>query len=841
MRRSAPRWLKVIRDLTSNKSRTVLVVLSIAIGVMAVGAVLGAQAIVEQDLPRDFMAIDPAAGFAITVTNFDDDVVDQIEAMEEVGTAEGRRILVAPFQTQSGDWRNLQLSALPDYENIKLNKIVPEEGIYPPPAGTILIERSAFVDNLGFTDIEIGDYIRVKAPNGKERDLQIVGTVHELNQFPPQLIQTAYGYVSFETMEMFNEPKEYNQMLFTISDELSSQYDWLNLSADDRRVLSAEASRVGKLIQDKMEATGASVIFVVSLPPGQMPTQTILDGISWLLLAMGLLSLGLSVFLIVNTLSAILTQQVRQIGIMKSIGAQTSQLTVMYYFLVLIFGLLALAISVPSSALLSGWLARLFASILNFNVREFAFNWNIIFIQAGIALIVPVLAATYPIIRGTRTTVREAISDHTSGGGGQFGTSYVDLFVVGLKTLIPMMKRPAQISLRNTFRRKGRLILTLTSLSLASLIFMSILSIQSSIQTTLDESLGIFQFDIQIRTSREYRIDRLVRQAENNPYVTVAESWGFGGGRRVRPDDTESDNIIFYAPPINAVMVDPVLISGRFLQEGDTNAVVVTNDLLRAEEDLTEENVLGQRLTFNIAGKESEWVVVGVARGAVPAATAWVPQDTYERITNTVGQSQAIFMKIDRSLLTEAASPFGGGSVDGKPTIDEVASQIETEFRDAGFRVEETQTIELANSILTLLFLIPILLLLAMAVVLGFVGGLGLMGTMSINVIERLREIGVMRAIGASDRSVLGIVMLEGLIIGFLSWMIGGLFSFPFSYWLTQLVGEFIFASSLSYIFSWSGVALWLFIVLFLAMLASFIPARNASKVTVREVLSYEG
>ena len=387
--------------------------------------------------------------------------------------------------------------------------------------------------------------------------------------------------------------------------------------------------------------------------------------------------------------------------------------------------------------------------------------------------------------------------------------------------------------------------MTLTSLSLASLIFMSILSIQSSIQTTLTESLGIFQFDIQIRTSRAYRIDRLVRQAENNPYVTVAESWGFGGGRRVRADDTESDNVIFYAPPINAVMIDPVMISGRYLQDGDTNAMVVTNDFLRSETDLSEESVLGERLTFSIAGKESDWVVVGVARGAAPASTVYVPQETYERVTNSVGRSQAVFMKIDRSLLAQAPEGFAAqiaalNSTDTRPTIDDVASQIETEFRNNGFRVEETQTIELANQILTLLFLIPILLLLAMAVVLGIVGGLGLMGTMSINVIERLREIGVMRAIGASDRAVLGIVLLEGVIIGLLSWLIGALLSFPTSYWLTGVVGELIFASTLSYIFSWTGVVLWLFIVMVLAVIASFLPARNASKVTVREVLSYD-
>ena len=466
-----------------------MVVVSIAVGVIAIGMVWGAQGIVGRDLPRDFQAIGPADAFAITFTNFDEEIVDRIERMPEVEKAEGRRIISVPFKVDpdSDDWRNLQLSAADNFETMELNKVAleeemavpPKDGTWPPPEGTIVIERSALSPNLGFTGVELGDSIIVKAPNGKERELQIVGTAHELNQFPPQLAQTAYAYVSFETMELLNEPQEYNQLLFTVSDDFWGQYDFFDLSSEDRTELAAEISRVGELVQKEMESAGATVLFVFAFPPGQLPTQTILDGISILLYVMGALSLLLSVFLIVNTLSAILTQHVRQIGIMKAIGARTNQLTWMYFGMVLIFGLIALIISIPLSVFLAGGLAQLFATILNFNVRGFAFNPLVAVVQAVISLMIPVIAAIIPIYLGTRTTVREAISEQ-GVGKGQFGTSYVDLFVVGLKAIIPMMKRPAQISLRNTFRRKGRLILTLVSLSLASLIFMSILSIQAS-------------------------------------------------------------------------------------------------------------------------------------------------------------------------------------------------------------------------------------------------------------------------------------------------------------------------------------------------------------------------
>ena len=69
--------------------------------------------------------------------------------------------------------------------------------------------------------------------------------------------------------------------------------------------------------------------------------------------------------------------------------------------------------------------------------------------------------------------------------------------------------------------------------------------------------------------------------------------------------------------------------------------------------------------------------------------------------------------------------------------------------------------------------------LILMAVLLGGVGSLGLSTTMGINMMERIREIGVLRAIGASNGAILRIVLLEGLVIAMVSWLIGFVLSFP--------------------------------------------------------------
>jgi putative ABC transport system permease protein len=131
-------------------------------------------------------------------------------------------------------------------------------------------------------------------------------------------------------------------------------------------------------------------------------------------------------------------------------------------------------------------------------------------------------------------------------------------------------------------------------------------------------------------------------------------------------------------------------------------------------------------------------------------------------------------------------------------------------------------------------------MLLAMAALIAAVGAIGLAGTLSINVLERRREIGVMRAIGASNLALRRIVIVEGMLIGLLSWFIGAILALPISYVLSNAVGMAFLRRPLNFEFSWGGIGLWLTVVVVLSGLASFVPAWRASRLTVREVLAYE-
>jgi putative ABC transport system permease protein len=165
---------------------------------------------------------------------------------------------------------------------------------------------------------------------------------------------------------------------------------------------------------------------------------------------------------------------------------------------------------------------------------------------------------------------------------------------------------------------------------------------------------------------------------------------------------------------------------------------------------------------------------------------------------------------------------------------------IEDHLSQAGFRVALVAPAELDKQNIEGLFYIVSALLVIVAIVLAVVGGLGLMGTMSINVLERTREIGVMRAVGAATWSILKIILFEGIFIGAISWLVGTLIAMPLSKLISDMVGQLLFSTPLDYAFSTSGTLLWLIMVMVLGTVASLLPALNAARLTVREVLAYE-
>lgn len=791
-----PRWQKVVRDIVSNKTRTILVVLSIAVGIAALGMVTGSHVVMSHDLPTAYARINPMHGI-IGLSGFDENLVHSIARMPEVAEAEGKSRVGVQVNVGPDQWQDMRIFALGDFDNIRINKLRSMEGVWPPPKRTILVERAS----LAVMNAQIGDTIVLKVRDGEEKAVQIAGLVHDLTEISADFTGLPFAYMSLDTLEWLGYGRDFGRLYLTVAEDASNR---------------THIQNVVDKVQKRLERAGYTVYWNWVPEPGKHEMEQFLTPMLLIFGVLGVLSLLLSCFLVVNIISAILAQQTRQIGVMKTIGARRGQIVRMYLLTTLGFSLLALLIAIPL-----GWLGQrantnFMSDLMNFDVITTGVPPQVLALEIGIGLVVPLLAALYPILRGTQISVREAISEYGLGKG-HFGENWIDRVLEQIHGL----SRPMLISLRNTFRRKGRLLLTLTTLTLASAIFIAVFSVRASLLLTLDDALSYWNYDISLNLNRAYRVDYVEREALTVPGVAAAESWGFWGTRRIRDDGTNSNDLLLIAPQPNSQMIDPVLLAGRWLLPDDENAVVINTDVTKDEPDLT----VGSTLVVDIEGREESWTVVGIVRGVLSGPFLYVNYPYFAKVTRTVGRAGTL------QIITAEHDAVAQ---------EQVARELDQHFAARGITVNSAETTSQTREQVITQFNVIIIILSVMALLLAVVGGLGLMGTMSINVLERRREIGVMRAIGAGNASILAIVVVEGVIIGALSWLLGTALAVPMSRALSEAVGVGFIQAALSYRFSTGGAGGWLAVILCIAAIASLLPARSASQITVREVLAYE-
>jgi len=235
---------------------------------------------------------------------------------------------------------------------------------------------------------------------------------------------------------------------------------------------------------------------------------------------------------------------------------------------------------------------------------------------------------------------------------------------------------------------------------------------------------------------------------------------------------------------------------------------------------------VGDTIPLKINGKEENWGVVGVFKFiGLEGVIGYAPYEYISREQNLANRSFSYRIQIQ----------------DHDRTSQQVmAKDMDAYFRAQGFQVTEAipglSSLDRASESLDIL----ITFLLIMALLTAMVGSMGLAGTMSMNVLERTREIGIMRAIGATDLEIIRMVIVEGILIGMISFGLGIILAIPFTYLLSNIVSDAVFATPIAVVFTPVGYLIWLGLVIILSSLASVLPARNAARLTIREVLAYE-
>ena len=793
-------WRKVWRDLWGNKVRTILVMLSIAVGVFAVGFVSSSFVMILDDMDADYQAANPH-GAILYCAPFDDDILDAVRRMAGVGQAEGRSGITARVQLGPDELVPIEILSIPPVDEIQVDYLRP----HTPGSDLTLGEQEIFIERsvLGVLPIASGDVLKVELADGRVRELQVAAIVHDVTGFPYAFSGQISGFVTPDTMEWLGGSRDYNRLYFTVAENPKDE---------------AHVRVVADEVADRVERSGREVYFTFVFQPGRHFATDITQALGAIMGILGALAVFLSGFLVINTITALLAQHIRQIGVMKAVGGRTGQLVGMYVVLVLSFGLLALIVAAPLSALMAYNVAGGVASFLNFSPGAFRLPLGSLALQAAVALVVPVGAALIPVWSGTRITIREAISDYGLGSG-RFGRGLFDRLLENVRRL----PRPLLISLRNTFRRKARLALTLSTLTLAGAIFIAVINLHAAIDAAITQTFGYILSDVNVSLDRPFRLERVEPLAMRVPEIVRVEGWGGGIAEVLSDDKSTAVEVSILAPPAASTLIDPTMSAGRWLLPEDENGLVIGNHLISERPDLK----VGDEIVIKINDRETTWQIVGIYRmaGNIIPPIVYANYEYLTRIQNEIDRvSNLRIVTVSQDTATQ----------------ERVAKTLEASFREAGIQVSQittgTETVTQQTSTTDIL----VVFLLVMAVLIALVGGLGLMGMMSMNVLERTREIGVMRAIGASDGAIMLLVIVEGMLVGVISWVLGAVLALPISALLANVVGASMFQTPLDFVLSVNGFLLWLGGVLVLAALASFLPARNAARLTIREVLAYE-
>jgi putative ABC transport system permease protein len=696
----------------------------------------------------------------------------------------------------------MYLKATEDWSKIRFQRPKLLEGEWPGRGGVVL-ERTS----MARLPVKTGDTIQVTTASGLQRQLRVTGIVWD--QTVQALAPGAQAYATMETLEYLGLGRHFNYLSYAVADNAGSE---------------EQVRQVGRAIQDQFRLSGRLVAYSGAQDPGKHYLTDYLNAILALLAAMGALSLLLSGFLVVNTVSALLSQQIRFIGMMKAIGARTGQLMGMYLVLLLWFGAIALLVAAPLALGLGYLVTKTIAQAFNFAPSPFGIEPLPLALMATLSLGVPLLAGAFPVMAGARTTVREAISGYGLSAG--YGKGLVDRFFRHVRGL----SRPLSISLRNTFRRKARFGLTFATLALAGALFTGVLTTQNSMSVTVERIYHYYWADVNVDLDRFARVGTVSDILADIPGVGAVEGWTSASAEVLPPRDqatgsreAATDRIMVVAPPPDSALVVREVQAGRWLLPEDENAIVMSTTTMKSHPEWK----IGSRVQLELSDKvEAEFVIVGI----FPFVSG--EGNKFNMVSNKY-LAEVLNLRGQAAMYRIVTSPRDNA------TQDRVRDSVTAELKRLGYKATVSSLHTTVDAV-GMIFNAIVLLMGVMALLLAVVGGLGLSGTMGMNVMERTREIGVMRSIGASNGAIRKLVIVEGLLIGLISWIGGALLGLPVGQLLCGILGTMLFGLPLHFVPSSIGPVAWLIIVIVVSTVASLLPAWSASRLTVREVLAYE-
>lgn len=786
------RWIKLFRDLQAEAGRNLIMLAAIGVALFGVMAMLGAYAVVNREVRVNYLSTNPAsASIDVAVTPR---VLDFARKFPGIADAEARSVVEARVEV-NGAWMRMLLFVVEDFETMRLNRFAPVSGTWPPPKGTMLVERMA-TDLIGAKE---GALVTIKVGNGSAVSIPVTGVVHDTTLAPAWQEQSGYGYMTMETYALLGAPPVFDELRILVA------------GAPDQAAIDAKAVELAQALK----AGGAAVHEVKAPPVGQHPHQGQISISLAMFLTLAVLSLVLAAILVAAVLAASLARQSREIGIMKAVGARSAQIATMYVAALALLGTVAALVAIPLAAPAAVGLATVMGNTMNFTITSGAIPLWVYATVVGAGIVMPVVAGLGPILRASRISVRAALSA-TEPSTTRNGV------VARVLSALAGQGITMRLAVRNTLRRRERLILTVALLATGGALFIGALSVRDGWRMVAATALTDRHYDIETRLSEQTPAARLTSAISGSGVVASWELWGVQAASltssdgvevmRTYPDRGHGSFSLMGAPDDMSLVTYPI-IDGRWLRPDDTDAIVMTQQSHAAK------TRVGDHVVLSIEGLPHQFTLVGVVR-EIGGTGAYVTKAELDRLTGGTSQ-QMVRVKFNPATPKAAA-----------------LKAFDAALASNGIGVERAFGVEALYEALVGHVEVPVTMLVSAAVLLALIGGLGLASMMTIAVVERTREIGVMKAIGALPGVIVRMIIAESVFAAGFSWAVSIVAALPIILGIDQL-GAAMFGMPLPFTVSPVGAGIWLGLVAAIALLASAVPAWRASRLIVRQALAY--
>jgi putative ABC transport system permease protein len=772
---------KAIKDVTRRKLRAALTILGIGIGVLGLTAIT----ITSNQLNASFgyslnSAAQPDIQFATTPAPAG--IATLLGQQPNVKQVQASSFEVARWTIPAGHFP-LALVGIANFQDVQINPFQLTTG-HVPGAGEVLMESS----DRGVEPFHLGDTITIVIRN-QPVQLKISGFTRTQGLPSATFEGLAFGYLSESSLESLYQITGPNGFLIQVQDQ--SQ-----LQATARELTGVLESRQVKVLSATIGHSNDGL-------------SQIVNGLLEILGLLAIIALALSVFLLLSTITTLVAEQIPTIGTMKAIGARRRQVMRGYLTSILIYGVIGTAIGLALGIVTAVLLITYISGLLTLDTGTLAIGAGTILLGVAVGVGVPLLAAIVPVYLGTRITVHQALSG--------YGLETTTRRRIGrARRSISILPQTVQLGMRSLSRKRIRTVLTLMALAISGACFLAVQTTAYSFSNFLVQETSIYNADVFIALASptplpavEQELSGIAGIAELDGIAQeqVHSQWGSGILTGVTP---------------GSPVYHQQMISGRWFTADDTNVVVLSDKAAsRAGRGV------GQTISLNDGLHSATWKIIGIASDNNNASSQFGVVLAPLAEVNAFRHLPSGY--VDEALIISSSHQDS--------TVNELSRQVDSSLSSAGIQALVQTKAELdAQNQNT--FLVLEVLLYIVAVIIAVVGAIGLFNALAMSVLERRREIGILRSMGARGWQVAEVFWTEGLSLGAISWLIAVMVGIPAAYGFVLLLGRVL--ATLPFALDPVSLIWMLVFILVVATVASIGPVVGAARLSIAETLKYE-